>query len=211
MKFSITKGLIRDAVGKGGMAAMTSEANNEDQLATQPTLNCIKITANDNGLVFESSVQRISSRFTLPMVDGIKVESPGNVCIPANWFLKACLTPQDDSLTASVETFPIEGAVPPAEGEVPPTVNVLVRVVGEKNGKKYNTKWSTPSYSTDVFPEVSYEPGAAIMSCKASVLKDMLDKVHATPTTTLSCATMWPLPGMQAGSSWPPVTASVPP
>jgi DNA polymerase III sliding clamp (beta) subunit (PCNA family) len=175
MKFTIPNGLIKAAIRKGGVSAMTSEAKNKDQLMTQPTLNCVKIHADDKSIVFESSVPAISSKFTIPVADGIKVDSEGGVCVLADWLLKSCESTSDE-YTISFDSAVVEKVSDENQGEIKHTSKILMQALADKG--KCKVKWTAPGYSETVFPEASYDKSKdPIISCNAAVFKGIMEDV----------------------------------
>lgn len=182
MKFSIPNGLIKSAIRKGGVSAMTSGAKNKDQLMTQPTLNCVKIHADDKSLVFESSVPSISSRFTVPLTDEIKVDAVGGVCVLAEWLLKSCESTSNEYLI-SFDSAVMEKTSDDDQGEIKHTSKILMQALAEKG--KCKVKWTAPAYSADVFPESSYDKSKEpIISCNAQVFKGIIDDVIFSANTS---------------------------
>ena len=172
MKFSIPNDMIKDAIRKGGVAAMTNEAKNKDQLMTQPTLNCVKIQADDKFLVVESSVPHISSRFKLPIGDKVKVEGEGGACVEASAILRSLEATGSGNLI-TVDSAPMQEMDDENGGEIKKNVKVQYQAHNEKN--KREMKVSANAFSTDVFPEISYGEGDVILTCKAGILKSTLD------------------------------------
>jgi DNA polymerase III sliding clamp (beta) subunit (PCNA family) len=71
-------------VGRASLAAMSEEGQNEFSRASNETIGCVKISAENGQIVFESSVTRFSSRYVLTVGNGdAAIISEGETCIPA--------------------------------------------------------------------------------------------------------------------------------
>jgi DNA polymerase III sliding clamp (beta) subunit (PCNA family) len=183
MKISIPNSLMRIAARKGSLAAMTPEANNKDQLVSQPTLNHVRISVDDKVMVIESTVQQVSSRAKVAVDSSIKVDETGSCCVKAEWLLKTCCESVGEDISITLEDVPMEKVEKPKEGEIYATSRLQIRGTDKEKGK-VRVKWSTPAIAGNAFVDTNYDGGSVIISCKAGVLKDIVNDVIFAANTS---------------------------
>ena len=88
MKITIPSKKLLKAAKVASTGAMTKKAQDEDRKKLKPTDSCIRISANKDNVMFESSSQTMSVRHTVPVEDDTIVEINGNICTDAKGYLK---------------------------------------------------------------------------------------------------------------------------
>jgi DNA polymerase III sliding clamp (beta) subunit (PCNA family) len=81
----ISKKDLDYVVGRAAIAAMTEEGQSEISRASNETKGCVRISAFNNKIIFESSVSRFSSRYIVEVDNkgGASIVSEGETCVPA--------------------------------------------------------------------------------------------------------------------------------
>jgi DNA polymerase III sliding clamp (beta) subunit (PCNA family) len=88
MKVVVSREEVEMVIKRASLAAMTEEGQSEIARASNETRGCIKITAKDGEIIFDSGVSRFASRHVVKAGEGSAsaIESEGEACVPAKEF-----------------------------------------------------------------------------------------------------------------------------
>jgi len=146
-------------VGRASLAAMTEEGQNEITKATNETMGCVKISAENGQIVFESSVSRFSSRYVITVGEGDSaIVSEGETCVPAKE-LKTVSGKIRSDRKISISFVPVSsetaGNMSASEKAVLPDGVVEI---GSISGSKVVSKTKIEAYPAARFASPSYPP-----------------------------------------------------
>lgn len=162
-------------IGRASLAAMTEEGQNEFSRTNNETLGCIRISAENGKIVFESSVTRFSSRYVLSAEGGdASIVSDGETCIPAKE-LKAVASKIKSNRKISIVFIPTNNDtslnMEMAEKSLLPDGVVEI---GSISGSKVVSKTKIEAYpafqfAAPKYPEISSMK--VIAECKVGLIK----------------------------------------
>jgi DNA polymerase III sliding clamp (beta) subunit (PCNA family) len=179
MKIVITNGRIRKALEKGGAAAFTKEATDDDNLKISPTLNCVRLVPTEEGLTLESHVSQMSVKHSIPAGADLTVEDSQPICFDVGWVLRSCCMTAPDDRNLVLETGELPNGIPEKEeGQVVANGSVTVSVQDQQ--ERTLSSWDDRTFSADDFSETSYAEGEHFATVKASLMKKLIDDVIFT-------------------------------
>lgn len=144
-------------VGRASLAAMTEEGQNEITRATNETMGCIRISAENGKIVFESSVSRFSSRYVIVTGGGdSEIISEGETCVPAKE-LKTVASKIRNDRKISISFVPVS---PDTAGNMSASEKAVlpdgVVEIGSISGQKVVSKTKIEAYPPSRFASPNY-------------------------------------------------------
>lgn len=184
MKINVPLNKLIDAVEKSSLAALTKDAQDEERKKVKPTDSCIKISANKDNIIFESSSPKVAALHSMPKDESIVVEQEDTCCVEAKTYLKMLKTlPKDCSVQLSYEVN--KDYDKDAFAGIIQSNGILTTVAMINNTEKARGKDDT--YPVDGFTQVDYSHKKVLFSIQAKTLKEALDHVlFATDPKDLS-------------------------
>ena len=90
LKLLVPRDELVSAIRQAGIAAATHEGQSALAAATNPTVRCVKIVADDAGIRIESAVAGFSSMYAMKSGRGNRVIRTGVICVPYKELKVAC-------------------------------------------------------------------------------------------------------------------------
>jgi len=176
MKITMPAKQLRDAVEKSSLGALTKKAQDRDRKIIMPTDACIKISASNDAVTFESSSQDASVLLELKDYSAVAVKENGAFCVDAKDYLKLLKTiPEDCTVNISYETNYTYGK-DPLEHALPRPNGMITTVAIDSNSQKRIGR--NDAYPVDDFKEVDYcTHNLKLFTIKAESLRKCISRV----------------------------------
>lgn len=174
MKITMPLKKLSKAVEVASPAALTKKAQDNDRKQIKPTDSCIKISANKDNVMFESSSPTVSVRHTLPIEEGIVIEQEGSICSDAKGYLKLMDTLKSDY---SIQITSEENKKDDKESSswiVQPNGRITTLAIQDNIEKR---KGFNNTYPVAEFTAVDYNHNKVLFSITTKALKASVGKV----------------------------------
>lgn len=171
MKFAIQHNIFRSALTKGSLATLTKDAQNSESYRKQPTIRCIKLTADAEGLTLESSASGLSARTFVSKSD-VKVEITGSLCVDTSEMI------EDLDKLKFAHTLEFEYDPNQVKSDASLPSRILVKAINAKGRNAF--EWSYDVYSCRSFPKVEFCGKDPQFSVNQANLKRGMDAVGFT-------------------------------
>ena len=170
MKILVGAHILKTAIRRAGLAAMTDDGQSEVMKSNNETCGCVLITAAGDSIAFESSVPNFSARHIVRIGEGsdAAIVGEGEICVPAKE-IKAVLAQIPNDYNVSIAFVPIEG-LPEESTRMPCGFVEVAGVKGKKTVAKAKIEaYPVTHFTTRQFPEAS--DLQLVLAGKASSIK----------------------------------------
>jgi DNA polymerase III sliding clamp (beta) subunit (PCNA family) len=169
MKITLSQPVLSNAIAKGGVAAFTAEGQSEEQKSSNVTKSCMSIRADADSVTFESTVSKMAARYVVKAGEGVKIDDPGEVCVPARELKDICSKLREDQ-SVRLEFVPSA----PKQAEASPygiqsDGNIDLRVF---DGDNEVIQASIESYPTARFEKATFKTDPVVLKCKNKLVKE---------------------------------------
>lgn len=175
MKITMPLKQIRDAVEKSSLGALTKKTQDWDRKTIMPIEACIKISASNDAVTFESSSQEASVLLELKDYSAVAVKQNGAFCVDAKDYLKMLKTIPDDCLVniSYEENYTYGNA--PLEYALPRPNGMITTVAIDSNSQKRIGRNDT--YSAYDFKQADYDHTVECFSVSVGSLNKCISRV----------------------------------
>lgn len=170
MKIALSQQALNKIIVRGGAAAFTAEGQSEEQKASNITKSCIFIKAEDDSVLFESSVTKMGSRCLVKTGKGVEVSDKGEICVPAKELKELCSKLKENQ-DIILEFIPNASGQAPAASPygIQSSGSVSVKV---SDGDNEIVQASLEAYPTDRFERSAIKTEPVVLKGKNKLVKD---------------------------------------
>lgn len=165
MKIGIGQEVLKEAISKGAIAALSEDAQG-DTSTMRNIVQSVKITA-DKQITIESSTSMLSVKYTIPASEdkGVVVKEAGSILVPAKELLQwISLQSKDSSISitlAKLENPETINMLDGENGETEDSPGFVLKKIGtvklvSKTSSKLNKKWELDCYDPQHLSDIIF-------------------------------------------------------
>lgn len=158
MKVIIQQDVLAKLLAKGGIAALTDEAQG-DSTSLAPLIQSVKITVDDN-FTIESAVKTILAKCSIPATteNGIEVKEAGEVVVSAKDLTSWVSNQNESKIGMSLSKLEVPEAVASKQEDMEVKTSDVIKKIGtlklsSKDNSKTGSKWSLDAYDPAQLPK----------------------------------------------------------
>jgi len=165
MKVGISQEILKEAITKGAIAALSEDAQG-DTSTMRRIVQSVKITA-DKHITIESSTSMLSVKYTIPASEdkGVVVKETGSILVPAKELLQwVDLQSKESNISITLQKFEkpeIINTLDEGNGETEDSPGFVLKKIGtvklvSKTATKSNKKWELDCYDPSELSDIIF-------------------------------------------------------